>query len=261
VGITAGLDTDAATFSNMWIHWLLWVAVLVAHCHAWESNKTSAHDARTLLVDEQTHYISSVATVDEDHKALLAYEYYAPCFEGAYAADLLYLVLPVSQLWRRVLATSPMSATVAVASSPNQDDVDLRHANISRAGRIQWDAARPMWRRGMASKSRLTMYGTMHRLAMEPGAMDKLSECFVAHHPDARMWLPGSEESPHTALWMRFSPSSVYYVGGFGDEHFIGHLDMEAFRAAIPGPLGQYMNPSMYFEQDDYTRSFLRQDR
>ncbi|WFD19645.1 hypothetical protein MCAP1_001881 [Malassezia caprae] len=244
----------------MWIHWLLLVGVFVAHCFAWESNKTAAHDARTLLVDEQTHYISSVATVDEDHKAVLAYEYYAPCFEDSHAADLLYLVLPVSQLWHRVLAASPMTATVAVASSPSVDDVDLRHANVSRSGRIQWDPMRPMWRRGMASKSRLTMSGTMHRLAMEPAEMEKLSECFVAHHPDARMWLPGSKQSPHTAFWLRFSPSSVYYVGGFGDEHFIGNLDMDAFRAAVPGPCGLTKSPSVYYEQGDYTPSVDRVD-
>ncbi|WFD23263.1 hypothetical protein MEQU1_001952 [Malassezia equina] len=223
----------------------MWTSFLVAQCVAWESNKTAAQDARTLLVDEQTHFISSVATVDGEQKAVLAYEYYAPCFQGA---DILYLVLPVSQLWRRVLAANPMSVTVAVAASPSLDDVDLRHATLSRAGRTQWDPARPLWRRGMASKNRLTMYGSMHRLAMNKESMDELAQCFVAHHPDARMWLPGSEESPHTAVWMRFTPSSVYYVGGFGDEHFIGHLNMTEFCAAEPSFHAYTAQSSIYFQ-------------
>lgn len=209
---------------------------------------TAAHDARTLLVDEQTHFVSAVAITDESLGAVMAYEYYAPCFEGKDAADLLYLVLPVSQLWRRVLASSNMTVTVAVTSSPSMDVVDLRHARLSRAGRAEWDPARPAWRRGMASKNRLTMYGQMQRIAGNATDLDQLTHCFVQHHEDARMWIPSSEASPHTAIWMRFSPSSVYYVGGFGDEHRIGDVDMAAFRSAVPGPKSPESSQRVWFQ-------------
>ena len=58
-----------------------------------------------------------------------------------------------------------------------------------------------------------------------------LSNCFVKHHPDAEAWKPGASESPHTAFWVRFSPHEIHYVGGFGDEHFIGAVDMQQYRS------------------------------
>lgn len=113
--------------------------------------------------------------------------------------------------------------------------VDVRHARQSAAGRQVWQAERPMWRRGMASKGRATMYGTMHALAPDTKGLDDLAQCFTAHHPDADAWTPHAHGNPHSAVWVRFEPTRIYYVGGFGDEHYIGDIHVDTYRAAKLG--------------------------
>ncbi|TFY80483.1 hypothetical protein EWM64_g3527, partial [Hericium alpestre] len=36
------------------------------------------------------------------------------------------------------------------------------------------------------------------------------------------------------AYWARFDPQSVYFVGGFGDEHFIGYIPLDVYQATVP---------------------------
>lgn len=142
-----------------------------------------------------------------------------------------YRLTPVysSEQWRLALRPNT-TVTLAIASSPDVHVVDPRHAYISPVGRLQWLKDRPLWRRGMASKGRMTMYGRMHKITRSDDVAS-LSNCFFKHHPDAEAWKPGASESPHTAFWVRFSPHEIHYVGGFGDEHFIGAVDMQQYRS------------------------------
>lgn len=142
-----------------------------------------------------------------------------------------YRLTPVcsSEQWRLALRPNT-TVTLAIASSPDVHVVDPRHSYISPVGRLQWLKDRPLWRRGMASKGRMTMYGRMHKITRSDDVAS-LSNCFVKHHPDAEAWKPGASESPHTAFWVRFSPHEIHYVGGFGDEHFIGAVDMQQYRS------------------------------
>jgi hypothetical protein len=48
--------------------------------------------------------------------------------------------------------------------------------------------------------------------------------------PDAKYWLPSFPNSPHACFWATFKPSRAFYVGGFGDTHYIGWLDIEKWR-------------------------------
>ena len=124
--------------------------------------------------------------------------------------------------------------------------VDVRHGHMSPAGRLHWPENRPEWRRGMTSKGRMTMYGHMH-LVTHSESIDTLGNCFVAHHPDAAAWVPGSPKSPHIAKWVRFSPAEIHYVGGFGDEHFIGSVDMDLYRSVKPA-LDEHRAPGLYMQ-------------
>jgi len=38
------------------------------------------------------------------------------------------------------------------------------------------------------------------------------------------------------AFWARFDPHSIYYVGGFGSEHYIGYIPIDLYtEAVLPG--------------------------
>ena len=34
------------------------------------------------------------------------------------------------------------------------------------------------------------------------------------------------------AYWARFDPHTVYFVGGFGDEHYIGYIPLQKYQGA-----------------------------
>ena len=179
------------------MHVLVFVwALSVAICAFCMENKEQvALQARTLLLDDTTYFVGALGTVKDDATALVAYEYFAPCFDSqnvkssSNPGDLLFLALPASEQWRLTLRPNT-TATLAIASSPDMNTVDVRHGHMSPAGRLHWPEYRPKWRRGMASKGRMTMYGHMH-LVTNSESIDALSNCFVAHHPDAAAWVPG----------------------------------------------------------------------
>jgi pyridoxamine 5'-phosphate oxidase-like protein len=42
-----------------------------------------------------------------------------------------------------------------------------------------------------------------------------LETCYLAVHPDARAWLPGSPSSPHAEFWARMAVTQAYWIGGY----------------------------------------------
>lgn len=200
----------------------------------------AAADLRRLLVDDTTFFVASLASVAPDGGVAIGSEYFAPCFnaslaarvDGAYEGDLLFLALPVSQNWRNVLEPNA-TASVLIGANPDPDVVDVRHSTHTAAGRMHWTPGRAEWRKGMPSKARAHLRGTMTPLSSED-SVPTLAQCFADHHPDATAWIPGSKLSPHYARWVRFHPEHIYYVGGFGDEHFIGVLPTEVYRSESP---------------------------
>lgn len=203
----------------------LLVVVLAVCAFARETQRDGAAQLQALLVDDTTHYIGTLSAVAPNAThAVAGAEYYAACFGAEHAGDLLMLALPVSSVWRTVL-DEPVTASLHVTSSADPAVVDLRHSVRQASGRDAWDPSRPAWRRGLASKGRATMYGRVHSI----DASDEQIQCFVEHHPDAAAWVPGAAESPHRAVWARYSPETIHWIGGFGDEHYIGAIERETY--------------------------------
>ena len=67
-----------------------------------------------------------------------------------------------------------------------------------------------------------------------------LETCYLAVHPDARAWLPGSPSSPHAGFWARMVVTQAYWIGGFGDTQQIGWINMTEWtgirrKRSLPG--------------------------
>jgi hypothetical protein len=58
---------------------------------------------------------------------------------------------------------------------------------------------------------------------------ERLRECFVSYHPDAKWWIPEDAHGAHVSKWARFDPTEIYYIGGFGNVGWIGHIPVENF--------------------------------
>ena len=67
-----------------------------------------------------------------------------------------------------------------------------------------------------------------------------LETCYLAAHPDAKAWLPGSPSSPHAGFWARMAVTQAYWIGGFGDTQRIGWINMTEWtgirrKGSLPG--------------------------
>ncbi|PWN43264.1 hypothetical protein IE81DRAFT_312331 [Ceraceosorus guamensis] len=197
-----------------------------------ETASQAIQQARNLLVDQSTFGVATLSTVyasDYEPKelagrALSGPEYFAPCYDNG---DLLFLALPVSQNWRNVLNTPARRGTLSIEPSADPTDPDPRF----ETSRGTWQPSRSSWRKGMPSKQRLTLFGTMQDVPSSQ--IPSSQKCFTHHHPDASHWVPGSD-SPHLAKFVRFEVQRVYRVGGFGDESWIGWIDAEQWRRTRP---------------------------
>lgn len=149
-----------------------------------------------------------------------------------------------SQAWRNVLASSGRNATVSIGSSVDPRVPDKRHLE---QGSSRWQHNRPQWRRGMPSKGRATLFGhfELTNATTHPVLSRKFSHCYLHHHPDASHWSPGSKASPHVPFWATFVVNRVYWVGGFGDEHFIGWFNQSEWNTAWKASPG--IPPETYF--------------
>lgn len=74
----------------------------------------------------------------------------------------------------------------------------------------------------------------------------ELEKCYLNYHPDAKYWLPGASNSPHSSVWAKLDADDIYYVGGFGEwvsitfigvslltesdsTHYIGHIPIDLY--------------------------------
>ncbi|KAI8993002.1 pyridoxamine 5'-phosphate oxidase-domain-containing protein [Trametes punicea] len=131
-------------------------------------------------------------------------EYYASCYANG---SLTLLFLPISRHSQNILRSPAHSASISIWSD-----------------------------RPAASRPRVSLIGNVTLfpdLSLTPD-LARIQACYLAQHPDAWRWLPGPRE-PHVAYWARFDPHAVYFVGGFGDEHYIGYIPLETYQEALPG--------------------------
>ena len=217
-------------------------ALLLALCTsqtlAWETKSQALEQAVQLVQDPTVFGVSTMSTkYPADHPVtdlaghvITGPEYFAPC--DAENGSLLYLGLTVSQTWRNVLHSDTKNATISIASNANPSVPDPRHH--ARHDPHHWQADRPSWRRGMPSKSRITLFGHFNlvNLTEHPQEAEKASRCYLDYHPDASHWAPNSTESPHIPFWATFNVDKAYWVGGFGDEHYIGWFTSDDWKTA-----------------------------
>ncbi|GHJ86920.1 hypothetical protein NliqN6_3322 [Naganishia liquefaciens] len=84
---------------------------------------------------------------------------------------------------------------------------------------------KPLGRTSPMDHGRVSLIGNMTILNdISSDESKALARCYERYHPDAKAWLPGADDSPHYSVWARFDVHDAYYVGGFGDTHYIGHI-------------------------------------
>ncbi|KAK7687061.1 hypothetical protein QCA50_009561 [Cerrena zonata] len=157
------------------------------------------------------HVLRDVGSTLSCHLSLLGQpfslqEYYASCHSNG---SLTLLFLPISRHSQNILHSPTSSASLSIGSD---------HPTASRPR--------------VALIGNVTVFSSLE----ETPDRDEIEACYITKHPDARWWLPGPRE-PHVAYWARFDPHTIYFVGGFGDRHYIGYIPLETYQKAIPtGP-------------------------
>ncbi|TDL26159.1 hypothetical protein BD410DRAFT_784208 [Rickenella mellea] len=193
----------------MFFKTLYWLAL------AWSTSLTSAFEtvedaasiARTLMTSTGVGTMATLYPNDHPYLAgepFALQEYYSSCHTNG---SLTLIFMPISRHSQNILHSRNHSASITVWSSPPA-----------------------------ASQARVSLMGKVHVFPDGTGGENSIRECYIKSHPDAKRWLPDNEHGPHTALWARFDPHTIYFVGGFGDEHYIG---------SIPLPLYQETNPTI----------------
>ncbi|KAJ3571699.1 hypothetical protein NP233_g3581 [Leucocoprinus birnbaumii] len=129
-------------------------------------------------------------------------EYYASCHQNG---SLTLLFLPISRHSRNILQSEGQTASISITSPIPA-------------------AARP----------RVALIGnvTVFKNSANVPDLSRVRHCYLSKHPDATQWLPDDDEAAHIAYWARFDPHTVYFVGGFGDEHYIGYIPVQLYQAA-----------------------------
>jgi len=187
---------------------LLLAVFAVSTAYATETVEDAAKLGRR-LVDLSPTAVGTMATIyPADHATLADHpfslqEYYASCYQNG---SLTLLVLPISRHSQNVLHSPTHAASISIGDE---------HPTASRA--------------------RVSLLGNITLFQDLNATPDReaIQACYLEKHPDARWWLPGPRE-PHVAYWARFDPHSVYFVGGFGDRHYIGYIPLELYQKAKP---------------------------
>jgi len=194
------------------------IVVLLTSAFAVVSTQETVGEAAVLarkLVDRSPSSLGVMATIYPANHSTLAgepfslQEYYASCHSNG---SLTLLFMPISRHSQNIMASPTHSASLSVTD----ESPDASRARVALIGNI-----------------------TIFKDLQSAPDVDAIQACYVAKHPDARRWLPGPNE-PHIAYWARFDPHTIYYVGGFGSEHFIGYIPLDAYQN--PGSIQMYLN-------------------
>lgn len=83
----------------------------------------------------------------------------------------------------------------------------------------------------LANLPRLTVTGYLEEISRQDVSEQGIETCFLKNHRDSIMWLPGRKSAAHEGFWTRLVVMQAYWIGGFGDQNYIGWLDPEEWRA------------------------------
>jgi len=170
---------------------------------AYETVEDAARIARELIQASSVGTLSS--TYPSEHplegQSFGLMEYYAPCYSNG---SLAILFFGISQNGRNIVASSNHSATMSIQSPPAFS---------------------------LATKPRVALIGTVTVFSVQYDDGGVLKACYAKSHPDA-WWVPGDKSGVHDAVWARFDPHTIYFVGGFGGVHYIGHIPVGLYQTA-----------------------------
>ncbi|KAH7108065.1 pyridoxamine 5'-phosphate oxidase-domain-containing protein [Auriculariales sp. MPI-PUGE-AT-0066] len=168
-----------------------------------ESIYDAARLARALVASTGISTLST--TFPSEHPELAGQavglmEYHASCFTNG---SLTILFAPISLNSKNILKSPTRAASLSVVASPAR-----------------------------ASNARVSLIGTVDiHYNINDNIKKELEQCYTAVHPDAKRWVPGSEDS-HLFYWARFEPQIIYYIGGFGGLHYIGYIPLELYQTS-----------------------------
>ncbi|KAF9505767.1 hypothetical protein BS47DRAFT_1306170, partial [Hydnum rufescens UP504] len=133
-------------------------------------------------------------------------EYYAPCYLNG---SLSFVLMGISKNAHHILASPTHAASITVQAP-------LSHSPVT--------------------KPRVALVGSVTVLGNDTAHADiqDIEECYLDRHPDSKFWLPG-KSGFSDASWARFDPSAIYYVGGFGGQHFIGDIPLDLYQRSGGG--------------------------
>ncbi|PLN81670.1 pyridoxamine 5'-phosphate oxidase-domain-containing protein [Aspergillus taichungensis] len=136
---------------------------------------------------------------------------------------------PTTSPGNPTLLALPISTTVRNAASGSNISLSLDWwAHVGSAPPVF-----PGFPPSEAGLPRVTLVGYLEKVDFgEEGTdeEDRVRECFLEKHPDARAWLPGRRGAPHESYWARLVVEGVYWVGGFGGLQQIGWVDLGVWR-------------------------------
>ncbi|WVW84983.1 hypothetical protein I302_107019 [Kwoniella bestiolae CBS 10118] len=169
-----------------------------------ETLAEAAHNARVLVKDLKTGTMASVYPDSTDFagRPFAMMEYHAPCYSNG---SLTLILMPISRSTQNIFQ-NPGHHVAYTVSMPTEG------------------VRSPM------SRGRVALMGNVTTLRdISTSQAEKLSKCYTSYHPDSKYWLPGNEDSPHTSYWARLDIDRIYYVGGFGDVHYIGPIPVDLY--------------------------------
>ncbi|ORY31858.1 pyridoxamine 5'-phosphate oxidase-domain-containing protein [Naematelia encephala] len=171
-----------------------------------ETVQEAASFIKHLVNDVTTGTLASVFpshSPDADRPFALM-EYHAPCHPSP---SLTFLLFPISLSTRNILSTPSQYASYTVQS------LTKPHTSAMSQGRVAFIGNMTILDNLSTSESR------------------SLQDCYRSYHPDA-WWFPHDQQHPFDSMWARFDPVDIYYVGGFGDTHYIGHVPVDMYAKA-----------------------------
>ncbi|WWC96528.1 hypothetical protein V866_003396 [Kwoniella sp. B9012] len=175
----------------------------------------AAHNARVLVKDVKTGTLASVFpdATDLAGRPFAMMEYHAPCYSNG---SLTLILMPISRSAQNIFQ-NPGHHVAYTVSMPTEG------------------VRSPM------SRGRVALMGNVTTLRdISSSQSEELAKCYTAYHPDSKYWLPGDNNSPHTSYWARLDIDRIYYVGGFGDIHYIGPIPVDLYAKSENGLQEEY---------------------
>ena len=208
---------------------LFFVALVDANLHE-HTEDEAAVKARALVASEGVGFIGSVMSSPpnayDNGYAYASMDYFVDqCVDESLQSSNgspLLLLSTLEVATQNILKNNRISLAIRSKSGASHNDgserwnkaTDEERAYAEKLVRLAGPAA---------LTSRMTLLGTISGLnTLEEN--DVATKCFLARHPDAKMWIKFADFS-----FYRLDVEHIYWVGGFGDSHYIGWIDRNKY--------------------------------